>query len=1408
MITKTTLKPLALAGVIACVGGTWASTVVTNDWENPAVNSINRLPARTYAMPLATVEAALTDALEPTTPFKMSLNGDWKYHWVGDPKRRPMDFWKTDFDDSRWGKIDVPSCVELRGYGIPHYTNILYPHKDRSNPNRKDFAKILDRDNGRGDYNPVSSYRRTFTVPAKWKGRDVILRFDGVYSAYYVWVNGKKVGYAEDSKLPSEFNITSFLKEGENLLAVEVYRWCDGSFLEDQDMFRFSGIFRDVTLWAKPKDGMWDFVVKTKPLDGNYVKWNLTVETDAASVTLYDAAKKEVAALKKTANGVFSLDLNPLLWSAEAPNLYTLVLKKGEDIRMKRIGFKEQKVVGNTFLVNGKPIKMKGVNRHETNPKNGRTVSLDDMVRDVTLMKQYNINTVRTAHYPDHYLWYDLCDQYGLYLVAEANVEGHEPDYGDRGLGRFKEWEHTIVERNVRQIQFYRNNVSVTIWSLGNETGHGDGFRQAIKEMKALDPSRPTHWRNGNPDVDIDSSMYSTVDWMWKRGKFGDAPKGTKMEGEFGSLKDGRPDREQSAGKPHIICEYSHAMGNAVGNLQEYWDAIYAYPSLIGGCIWDWVDQAVWKETNRVDPKTGLREKYLAYGGDFDDNPNQGPFCNNGVIDALRTVTPKLIEVGHVYRDLAITRKDNGFEIWNRACFTPANQYAGTWTLLTNGVMAAEGAFDVPAVAPLARGTFTLPAVEAALVQIDAATECFVNFAFKTKTDAPWAKAGWVQMRDQVAVKATGKAASAVAAKPSASAPATNVTQDDSTVTIKRGRTTAVFERATGTLRTLKMKGVNVIDSPAAGIPGGPQLTCVRAFTDNDLWMGYGDRHSSVMASGLTQLRYHPEPLVVKGDTVTAVVDVTGAKGCGFKHTCVYTFEADGSVKLENKVEPYGVMPAALPRLGLTMRLPKQLEEMRYYGRGPEENYIDRCTGSFVGIYDSTVTKQFVNYIRPQENGGKSGVRWAEFTNKDGRGVRFSASEPLFMNASHFEWEDLEFARHRSKHLRRYQPLVPQRHVILNLDVRQTGLGAASCGPQPLGKYRFNASAPVKWTMTLNPVRRESPLVDVTARTREEKLEIFSSRVYGKRPVERPPHLTFTQETPECEMINGTATRTQVRITYGGAYGTNSFVVTAFIPKNAKKPVPSFLLLCNREINEYADVTRKNKNEFWSVEEIVSRGYAALMIYNGDVTPDNHHGCTKGVFACFENVTDGKRANDAWGTISAWAWGASRVFDWIETEPRLDTKKVAVVGHSRGGKTSLWAGATDPRFAYVCVNNSGCTGAKLNHMDLPYSEHISQIVGAVSYWFCSNYKEAVHRDWQLPFDQHELLSCVAPRLLAVGSAADDAWAGPDGEKRATELATKAWKDKGRVLYHRRPGGHNLTLVDWKAYLDHAKANGW
>ncbi|MGN0833412.1 MAG: glycoside hydrolase family 2 TIM barrel-domain containing protein [Kiritimatiellia bacterium] len=1063
---------MSLATAFAAVAGLQAAEEAVAkagkalEWEDTSVNSINRLPPRAYTMPLADERSALTDRLEPETPYRLSLNGTWKYSWAGNPDLRVTDFWRTDFDDSAWFDLDVPSCVELQGFGSPGYTNIRYPHK-------LEWPRILDRASGKPDYNPVSSYRRTFVVPESWKGRRVILRFDGVYSAYYVWVNGRRVGYAEDSKLPSEFDVTQYLLPAEpgqpapaNLLCVEVYRWCDGSYLEDQDMTRYSGIFRDVTLWSMPEDGVWDIGVQTVPVDG-YDKWRLAVEVGKlkgaegrgapVEATLYDAEFRKVGDLF-AADSTLTLELPARMWSAEKPYLYTLVVRKGADIRMRRVGFKEQKIVGNAILVNGRKIKFKGVNRHETNPVRGRSVTLEDMLADIRLMKRYNINTVRTSHYPNHRLWYDLCDRYGIYLCAEANVEGHEAGYGEKGLGRFPEWDHTIVERNARHVAFYRDHPSVTLWSLGNETGHGDCFRHAISVVKTLDPSRPVHWERGNEDADVDSRMYPAVKWLEERGQLGDEPAGSRRMGDK---------NWQSAGKPFFMCEYAHAMGNAIGNFAEYWDVFYRYDSLSGGCIWDWVDQAIWKDTGHVDPKTGRRERFLSYGGDFDEDPNDGPFNCNGVIDPERHVTAKLVEVAHVHRNLVVTRSSQAgddvfavvFELWNRFGFTSADEFLGTWKLLENGVVRKNGAFEPPALAPLSRCRFTVPGLAESLAGAAPDAELAVDFEFVTTRDELWAEKGWPVARDQLVLRAGRRPAFPAAVRPEISASA-------ETVTVACGGTTAVFSRATGTLCELKMSGRTVLKDSAPGLAAGPRLTCARAFTDNDTWL-----RDRFYASGLTQLRHHARPIVIRDGTVVTTIEVTGSKSAGFTHEAEWRFAADGSVVVANTVTPHGTMPSALPRLGLTLRLDDALDRVEYYGRGPRENYVDRLTGSFLGRYESSVAGLAEEYVRPQDNGCRSDVRWVTFADRQGRGVRFAASEPLFFQALACDWEDLEFARHRNRQQRFRTPVPDRRETFLNLDVRQLGLGGASCGPAPMEKYVFPIEKTV-WELCISPVRQ------------------------------------------------------------------------------------------------------------------------------------------------------------------------------------------------------------------------------------------------------------------------------------------------------------------------------------------------
>ena len=1048
-----------LCGVAACA----ASVAAAVEWEDPSVNAVNRLPACAFLPPLADEAAALSDDLEPATPYVRSLNGNWKISWCGDPAQRPADFGRTDYDDARWQTIDVPSCVELRGFGTPIYTNVRYPHAWLEPLIRDRFATNVV-------YNPVSSYRTRFAVPADWAGRRVILRFEGVGSAYYVWVNGHKVGYAEDSKLPSEFDITPYLNSSPsqpltastsqplNTLAVEVYRWCDGSYFEDQDMFRFSGIFRDVTLYAEPTEAIRDVRVKTTPVDGS-AAWRLEVTAGqgAWTGTLFDAARQPVAALSSRTNAV--VVSRPTLWSDENPYLYTLVLKSATDVRAPKVGFRDVRIERGVVKVNGRKVKFKGVNRHEASPTNGRTVSVADMVRDIELMKRYNINTVRTSHYPNHRLWYDLCDRYGVYVMAEANVEAHEPGYGETSIGKRRMWDQTIVERNERHVQFYRNHASIVFWSLGNETGTGPGFEAACRRVKELDDTRLVHWERGNSIADIDGRMYMTPEWLERRGQMGDG----LLESDLRITNEG--DRTQHKGKPFFFSEYAHAMGNALGNYQEYWDAFYAHDSLAGGCIWDWVDQAVWKDTDRVSPD-GRRIRFLAYGGDFDDQPNDGNFCCNGVIGPLREVTPKLEEVGHVHRNLVVTGDGKGaFTLENRFAFTDAQAFDCRWELVEDGQTVREGRYDLPSVPPLTRVTKTL---DLAALGLRAGREYFLNVSFATRQDTRWAKAGWVVARNQVRLE-NGPPARATM-KPAVA----DVRETDDAVRVWCGGTTAVFARRSGTLAKLEMAGVTVLED-RAGVVAGPRLTCMRALTDNDVWFRGAERPGEfdIFKTGLTQLAYHPEPLTVETTNgVTSVrcrTRVCGAKTSGWNMESVWTFAADGTVEMRVRTEPFGALPPALPRFGTSWRLSSALEDMAWYGRGPFENYVDRKTAAFVGRYRSTVTSQYEPYVRPQDCGFKCDVREVSFTNRDGYGVRFSADRPLFVQALHYTWEDLEFARHRSGQARQAHPLVPRDEVCLNMDVGQCGLGGRSCGPRPLDRYLLKPQ-PEAWTLRLSPV--------------------------------------------------------------------------------------------------------------------------------------------------------------------------------------------------------------------------------------------------------------------------------------------------------------------------------------------------
>ena len=1023
------------------------------EWANELVNYANVEPARAYSLPLASVRDALTEDEITKSPFVKSLNGDWRYNWTGSPATRPVGFESPSFDDSQWYSIPVPSCVEMYGFGVPIYRNIIYPHP--ATPPNVD-----------SDYNPVSSYRMRFSVPPEWKGRPVFLRFEGVYSAYYVWVNGRKVGYAEDSTTAHEFNVTPYLVEGENLLAVEVYRWSDGAFLEDQDFFRYSGIFRNVMLYSPPPVEIRDFFWKPEfSKDFKSVDVNLSVELrnlcaigstwPSIEATLYDADFKVVGTSCASGSRFSALkfwlrDFHP--WSAENPYLYTLVIKAGDDIRSSKVGFMKTEICANgSITVNGKPVKFKGVNRHDASPSGGRTLTREEMLRDVLLMKQNNIDTVRTSHYPNDPYFYMLCQKYGLYVQLEANVESHGMFYALESLASQPNWTQAHVDRCRDMIINWRNLPCVFMWSLGNEAGMGPTFDVCREDCLKLDDTRPIVYRQDCERFHVDGPCYPTLAEVRRRGLWK---------------------------KCSLFFEYAHSMGNALGGFADYWDAFYGSNSLVGGCIWDWIDQAIWKDTDRTG-LDGKRQRYLAYGGDFDEE-NDGNFCLNGVIDAERNETPKLAEVKQVHRNLVVSwpngialaaaecfGKSVSVVLWNRFSFTPSSEFEARFEILEDGVRVAGGRLDIPSVPPLTRKTvqLNLPAVA-----VRSGSEYFCNVSFHLKDDTLWAKRGHLVAHDQLSLGIAGGQPLAGIKDRTCSPPAVAAYADGFVVTA--GRTVAWFARETGTISSLMMDGCLVASDSADGIVRGPRLTCMRAFTDNDKWL-----RKAFYDSGLTQLHYHVrelKPAMVDGNvSVHAIVEVNGAKSAGFMHDADYVFSPDGALEIRNKVTPFGKMPSALPRLGLSLMLNPRLEHMEWYGRGPHENYIDRCTGAFVGRWCSTVAEQYVPYCRPQDNGYKGSVRWVTFVDETGVGVRIRGSEPLFMQALHYSCEDLEFSRHRDKQERIWNMKPPREEICLNLDIRQLGLGGGSCGPKPEPKYIF----PIKsesWSVTISPLTSES----------------------------------------------------------------------------------------------------------------------------------------------------------------------------------------------------------------------------------------------------------------------------------------------------------------------------------------------
>jgi beta-galactosidase len=997
------------------------------EWQDPRVVGINKLPPRAEFGTYATTAQAIKLDWR-ASPFFKSLNGNWKFAWAGRPADRPTDFYKTDFDDSKWSKIKVPSCWETSGYGIPIYTNIRYPHA--TNP------PFIDE-----SYNPVGSYRTTFDLGKGWESRRTILRFDGVYSAFYVWVNGNRVGYSEDSKGPAEFDVTKYVKPTGNQLSVEVYRWCDGSYLEDQDMFRWSGIFREVSLRSWSPYTVNDLRVESK-LSDDFQQGELIINPDIKSDKPYRLSaqlfqgESMVCDFVGDASREIRLKLQvPKLWSAEKPNLYTLVLnvlneqQKVVETVSNRVGFRKIEWKDGVFKVNGQPVKLLGVNRHEAHPDTGRTLDRQTMIQDISLMKQFNINTVRCSHYTNDPYWYELCDRYGIYVIDEANIESHGMGYSmERSLGNQPVWETAHMDRTERMVATHRNHPSVIMWSLGNEAGPGVNFEKTSKLVHDLDVSRPVHYERYNQVTDVDSVMYPGVDYIHNEGK-------------------------RNSKKPFFVCEYAHAMGNALGNLKEYVEAYDAHPRNMGGCIWDWVDQAVRKRDENGD-------WFFAYGGDFDDHPNDGPFCNNGLVPPDREVTPKLWEVKKVYQRVALTgvNTDEGrIKVTNKFAFTNLNEYDWVWSVSEDGVVVSEGTMLPPNIAP---GTTADVSVPIGVLVRKPGMEYMLRVGLRLREEAVYADKGhevaWAQLPMTNGLAAPVTALSSLRDL--------SIQEVSDTWDFVAGDLKISFNKSSGLLSSYQIAGKETVKR-------GAWLNTFRAFVDNDVWFqkSYWDSGMGSMAHRLMDFKV--TRLSNGAGRVDVLMDCRGFKGRGFYHRAVYTVLSNGAITVDNEFTPVGGDLPQLPKVGLEVRMPREFEKLTWLGRGPFESYPDRKQAADVALFSKSVSEITSLTVRPQEFGNHEDVRWAALTDASGIGLMFQADDSLAVTASHFDARDVDNSRHENGEPRKLIPVLPRDETIVCLDAQQMGLGGASCGPGPLPQYLCRPGART-WRVNIKPVRK------------------------------------------------------------------------------------------------------------------------------------------------------------------------------------------------------------------------------------------------------------------------------------------------------------------------------------------------
>lgn len=1064
------------------------------DWENEQILQIGREPARATFVPFPDAARALRGEREASPRF-LSLNGDWRFHWARRPEERPRDFFRADFDDSGWASFPVPANWEVNGYGTPIYASSGYvfridPPRVTSEP-PPGYTTFHER-------NPVGSYRRTFTLPEAWKDRRVFLHFAGVQSAFYVWVNGERVGYSQGSMSPSEFDITAYVGEGANLVAVEVYRWCDGSYLEDQDMWRLGGIHREVYLYATADVRIRDFAVRTD-LDDDYRDATLRIEPQLAAygerslvgwsvrAQLYDPAGQPVWAqpLRHDAepilNAGFKPDIlndrtpqrgpakfgwlegriaNPAQWTAETPALYRLVLtlhnEREESIEAVacNVGFRRIEIQGGRLLVNGQPVRLRGVNRHEIDPDRGHALTEEGMIRDITLMKRANINAVRAAHYPHDPRWYDLCDRWGLYVLDEADIETH----GLRGyLANDPRWHAAFLDRAIRLAERDKNHPSVILWSMGNESGYGPHFAAISAWLHAFDPTRPVHYEGaqGAPSdpatVDVISRFYPRLKQPYLNPGVPDnseRPENARWERLLEIAEDPADTR------PVLASEYGHAMGNALGNLQDYWDEIYSHPRMLGGFIWEWCDHGLRRQSPDGTP-------FLAYGGDFGDVPNHGAFCLDGIVTSDRAITPKFWEVKKAYQPVRVepvsgTPGHRIVRVINRHHHTNLRDLDARWELACDGLAVQAGALPPIDLAPGAQCDVAVPALP--IVDAVAGADCRLRLSFHTRTATPWAEAGheiaWEQMAAEVPTPP-------IPVLRTNALPAITLTDNGDAFHIVGVDFTATFRRSAGTLVSLRYGHREILADDCAG----PVLQAFRAPADNDRGFGKWLARDWKQA-GLDSLARSVESFAVSQPTVNVarveIVARSDAASGAFIHHASWIVRGDGSLDLDNRFEPEGALPP-LPRIGIVLRVAGDLDNLHWYGHGPHESYPDRKASTPVGLWSGTIAEQYVAYARPQENGSKEGVRWLTLTDANGTGLLVVATEePMAATALHHTAADLDAAAHPHE-------LTPRPEVVLSLDARQCGLGNGSCGPGVLQRYAVPATQPYRLHLILRP---------------------------------------------------------------------------------------------------------------------------------------------------------------------------------------------------------------------------------------------------------------------------------------------------------------------------------------------------